>query len=264
MTNLIVTQERLIDMTILGENWTNAEIPLHILDLLNNMINFEEQVVAAEKDDGGSNFEEYEIKFSCDDSIFQQLKNIECSYHGAAIERNLIYDDKNMSLHKVDARLRIRTFEDIYSTNSTALITVKKPKPVNAEFGAREFEAEILLTGDEAANIAKTFEVNGLHVVSSYERVRHYIALEGLNAKFDVDLFPNIGRFVEVEGAEADVMKAAKLLNVDLTKTNPDPYDTIHSDWCLEQGIEEEDHIKFPSDIGLLVATERTLAKIWH
>ncbi len=251
-------------MNTLRDNWLEFGVPIHILDLLNNMMSFEGRVELNEIDEKGNSFEEYELKFSCDDCIFQKLKDVGCSYGGAAVERNFIYDDKDMSLHNVDARLRIRTFDDIYSTNNTALVTVKKPKPVSDEFGAREFEAELLLEGITAANISQLFKDNDLQIISSYERVRHYIKLEGLDAKFDVDLFPNIGRFVEVEGVESDVMKAASLLKVDLQKTNPDPYDTIHSDWCLDQGLEEEDHIQFSQPIFDLINKERSFKEIWE
>ncbi len=250
-------------MNTLKNNWLEFEVPLHILDLLNDMMSFEQRVEKNEITETGNSFEEYEVKFSCSDEIFQQLKNIGCKYKGAAIERNFIYDDKEMSLHNVDARLRIRTFEDLYSANNTALISMKKPKPITDEFGAREFEAELLLKGDEASSISQLFLDRGLQIISSYERVRHYIDLDGLDAKFDVDLFTDIGRFVEVEGVEGDVMKAVALLKVDLQKTNPDPYDTIHADWCLQQGIEEIDHIKFSQPMTDLIDKEREFKELW-
>lgn len=247
-------------MTTLRDNWINAGISLDILELLNKMMSFEERVEPNDLFGDENHFEEYEIKFGCSDDIFKKLKAISCEYKSAAIEKNFIYDNKTMYMHGIDARLRIRTFNDVYSTNNTALITVKKPKPVNAEFGAREFEAELLLEGEEALNISKLFEYNGLNIVSSYERVRHYISSEELNVKFDVDLFPNIGRFVEIEGTEDNVMKAAALLNIDLAKTTPDPYDTIHSNWCVEQGLPEEDYIEFKQPLSKIIEHEKYLA----
>ncbi len=247
-------------MTILRQSWDAAGIPLPMLDHLNAVFYFESRVLQKAALKNNHHFEEYEIKFPCREDIFARLKDIGAVYQGGALERNFIYDDAGLSLHAVNARLRVRCFEDIHHSNTTALVTVKKPKPRDTEFGAKEFEAEILLEGGEAAGIRDLFEKSGLQLVSSYERVRHYVKRDGLQVKFDVDFFPDIGRYVEIEGGEADVMKAAALLGIDLATTTVTHYDTLHAEWCRSRGEKPHDHIVFSSSMDMIIAEERRLS----
>lgn len=251
-------------MSILRNQWVQSGIPLHILEHLNTLLSFEERSSLPELTKDQNLYEEFELKFNVKNGIFQNLIDIKGRYNGAAVERNVIYDLRGKPLHQVDARLRIRTFIDLLGQRNEALITVKKPKPNSSEYGAREFEAEVELHGSEAEEISEKFLASGLEVVSSYERIRHYFSFQDREVKVDVDLFPDIGRFIEIEGKESDAIEVARLLNLKLELSNPTPYDTIHADWCLSQGLEEEDFISFGPHLDDVIAEETILAKSLH
>lgn len=242
----------------LRTEWTNYQFPIHILEILNQAISFEDRVNSNnDRKDNENLFEEYEIKFKYFDKLPHLLKDSGARYLGACVEKSVIFDDDAMSLHAINARLRIRTFYDLYGNNNTSLVTLKQPKPKSSQYGMREFEAETLIKDTNPNDVEDAFYKNGLKKISSYERIRHYVTTNDGMVKIDVDLLPDIGRFVEMEGNEAAVLAAARSINVDLSALIDDPYDTIHFHWRSSLGQPEEMFIEFKSSLSELMEIER-------
>jgi len=251
----------------LRQEWIKTGIPLAVLEDLNSICSFEQHVekqieLELKRNNGNEAaklLEEYEVKFRCDDSVFEQLSRIGAIHSSVALENNIIWDKQDRRIHQVDARLRLRTYDSLNDSLTQALVTVKQPKPLDAdEIGDRQFEAEVLYQGSVVVNgLQNEFEAHNYETVSSYQRIRHKISCpEGL-VSFDVDLFPDIGRFIEVEGPRELVQQYIDQLELPNNQIISLPYDTIHADWCVERGIEETDKIEFSHTLEQIKNSER-------
>jgi|GEM_PF-1862719 len=249
-------------MSDLRTQWLFSGIPIDVLDILERLVRFEQRVTPSDIASACGLFEEFEIKSAADDLIFSRLAALGGKCDSSALENNIVYDFPNMQLHRVDARLRVRHFIPLNNTTPSALLTVKKPRPVQDSFGVREFEAELALSEKEADHLVSDLVRAGFIVVSSYQRIRHSIRLATLPVKVDVDLFPDIGRYMEIEGDEKAALDLARELGVGAEHFIPLPYDTLHEEWLIARGQVPTDFIRFSGDISEVIAEERKYLSI--
>lgn len=245
-------------MTPLRQSWIQTGLPLDILEQLNTALNFEGKI--SHQDTVAKPvppFQEYEVKLRCPDELLEEILQLHLQYSGSALEDNLIFDTHKLPLHALDARLRLRLFHDLNGQPEQALVTVKTPRPCT-RLGRNEFEAQTLITGNEVATLKSALLGEGFIVVSSYQRIRHRLHLSNQAVEFDIDVLPDIGRFVEIEGEENAVDQIAQQLSP-LPSMN-EPYDTLHAEWCLAHNRAEEDHISFRENLEQSLAEARRLS----
>lgn len=230
-------------------SWGENELPGELLDVLDNAVGFSARVCAPQSIEAhgeASSVLESEMKVSFGDGWSRVRKLLALDYRGCALESNVMWDEPNGGLAALDARLRTRTKVDVTgASGETSVLTVKR-RTRDAGPVKRELELEIKNVGaiEMKALVAALGEA-GYRRISSYERFRHTFdgVFQGTPVEVVVDLFPDIGRFIEIEGPGTVIDALAR--EFDAKRLLTDPYDTIHADWCVAQGRREEDHIAF-------------------
>jgi adenylate cyclase class 2 len=153
---------------------------------------------------------EIEAKLKVDDfnPLRKRLRERGAIRVGLTHEVNTFYDDANHSLRTADRGLRIRQNRH-ESGQVEYIITVKGPQQ-SGDFKNRE-EAEVKVAdGNDAAAVLRGL---GYQPTLSFEKRRESWKLEG--CKVELDELPILGRFVEIEGPDADaVSKVGDLLGL--------------------------------------------------
>jgi adenylate cyclase class 2 len=170
-------------------------------------------------------------------------------------ESNTLYDDANQSLSARGQLVRIRIEQpaSIGSRNirmgaGNAVITykgpVKSPSPVRATQGKRSRykireEVEVVLGNKEqdATKMTRILRALGLHPVFQYEKFRTTYVLPGVrDLKIEVDETP-VGIFLELEGSEPAIDRAAKLLGFTSGDYVTQSYGALYLTDCRRRGI---------------------------
>ena len=120
--------------------------------------------------------------------------------HARALEDNVLFDLRDGPLAKSDRLLRLRSFD------GAVVLTFKGPVPGEHRHKVR-VEHEIAV--DDADQLRSILAGLGFEPGYRYQKYRTIYALEGVEAALDET---PIGTFVELEGAEEDVDRAAAAL----------------------------------------------------
>ncbi len=183
--------------------------------------------------------DEIELKFEIKDynKIAKQILEF-AKFKKSAYEKTIMYDNKEKSLFKEDARLRLRIIKDLKSEDEICEISHKKPK--TREGIKIEDESETKVSSYQ--QMEEILEKLGFNRVSSYERIRD--TFEANSCKITIDSFP-FGDYIEVEGDLAEIKKIAGKLGLKMENNITKSCDDIYAELCIIERKEVDDHIKF-------------------
>ena len=147
---------------------------------------------------------EIEVKFCIPDpaSIRQHIIDLNASSRGRVFETNLRFEDRQNSLIKHKALLRLR------KDKKTTLTYKSTPPETNAEFKIfNELEIEV----SDFATMLQILEALGFHAAQKYEKWRETFTLD--NTHFCLDNMP-FGNFLEIEGQKNEIKRFAGQLGL--------------------------------------------------
>lgn len=150
---------------------------------------------------------EIEAKFLDIDKnkVIDLLKIIEAEDLGESLLKEVIFYDKDLNWAKEGKFVRIRTFNG----KSTVSFKDHKEKTVDGTI-------EIEFKTDEPEEVELFLEKIGLVAFRHQEKYRHSFLLD--NVKIDIDTWPKIPTYVELEGdSEKDLKVVAEKLGFDWT-----------------------------------------------
>jgi len=129
---------------------------------------------------------------------------------GVLISKNLIrdfsFDFKDGRLQKKDCILRVRVFE-----SGEGILTFKGPRKANKKYKIRE---ELEVHVGNGMDIIKILEHLGFRIVFRIDRIREVYEFRDENVKVMLDIFPEIGTFIEVEGVKKGIEEVIKKLQM--------------------------------------------------
>lgn len=156
---------------------------------------------------------EAKIKVDGFDRLRDRLDRLGAAYEGEGLERNWILDDPQGRLHAGGTLLRVRNNGD-----AGAILTVKR-KIEGSEFKTRE-EVESMV--DSTEDLLRQLELVGFHIVWIYEKYRQTWLWR--DCIVTLDELPEIGCYVEIEGAPDMIRAAASELGLDVGAHIDDNY----------------------------------------
>lgn len=151
---------------------------------------------------------EVEVKAKIDniDEVRERIK----VNGGKLIFKNLIrdfsFDYKNEELRKKDCVLRVRVFE-----NGEGIITFKGPRKTDKRYKIRE-ELEVHISN--GLNAVKIFERLGFKQVFRIDRIREIYEFQEEGVRIMLDVFPEMGAFMEIEGNKRGIEKIVQKLRM--------------------------------------------------
>lgn len=179
---------------------------------------------------------ECEAKIRVEDleAVRNRLRELEAVDGGECLERNWVLDDARESLRRRTVLLRVRNVG-----GDTAVMTIKTPAD-KGEFKSRH---EIETTVDSTDRLLLQLEALGFHVTWIYEKRRHSWQWGG--CVIDLDECPELGCFVEIEGAPKRIREAARALGLDPKAHIDDNYRGLWMKYLKERGQAPRDMV-FP------------------
>jgi adenylate cyclase, class 2 len=187
-------------------------------------------------DSSGSRIEvEVKLRFAGVDEALERLGRLpSVPAEPRRFERNEVYDAPDGSLSREGRLLRLR------EVDGNGLLTYKEPAPGSRKAKVRA-EVESGVTSPESlrAILAKI----GFRVVYRYEKYRRYHTWrdeEGQTLAISVDETP-IGVFVELEGSQASIDRAARRMGLDDSDYILEDYRSLHKAWLKRQGLPASD-----------------------
>lgn len=158
---------------------------------------------------------EIEAKLKVDnlDIIRRRLDELGAANEGECLERNWVLDTPEQSLRKTGRLLRVRTMG-----GPSAVLTVKHSVE-GGEFKTRE-EVESMV--DSADDLLRQLEMIGFGTTWIYEKRRQTWLWR--DCVLALDELPEIGYFVEIEGAPEKIYAVANELGLDAGQHIDDNY----------------------------------------
>ena len=151
---------------------------------------------------------EIEVKAKIDN--VEEIKEKILVSGGILISKNLIkdfsLDFEDGRLQKRDCVLRVRVFE-----NGGGILTFKGPRKAGEQYKVRE---ELEVRVDDGINVVKIFERLGFRVTFRADRIREIYEFKDEKVRVMLDVFPEIGAFIEVEGNKRGIEKVIKKLRM--------------------------------------------------
>jgi len=151
---------------------------------------------------------EIEVKAKIDN--VEEIKEKILVSGGILISKNLIkdfsLDFEDGRLQKRDCVLRVRVFE-----NGEGILTFKGPRKADGQYKIRE---ELEVRVDDGMNAVKIFERLGFRVTFRIDRIREIYEFRDEKVRVMLDVFPEIGAFIEVEGNKRGIEKVIKKLRM--------------------------------------------------
>ncbi len=133
-----------------------------------------------------------------------RLQSLGATPHGQVRERNLVLDDKDHTLRATGKLLRVRS-----TGGDDCILTVKAPAQ-SGEFKTRE-EIETHVSSRE--NLLRQLSFLGYETAWIYEKDRDSWTYGG--CEIALDSLPEIGCFIEIEGAPEAIHRVCADLNLD-------------------------------------------------
>lgn len=175
---------------------------------------------------------EIEIKLKVEDlqPIAEKLKQLGAKFEGDFLQKDSYYDDAQDSLVKSDRCLRIR--KHINHIGEAIELTYKGARE-NHRFKSRR---EIGLRVDKAEELASLFEQLGYKEMLTFEKKRSLWEFQG--CKVALDELPLLGKFVEIEGPDDNVIEQVqKDLGLVNLKHIPASYAHLMEDAVAKAGL---------------------------
>jgi adenylate cyclase class 2 len=147
---------------------------------------------------------EIEVKFCIPDPalIRQRIIDLDAHSRGRFFETNLRFEDRQNSLIKHKALLRLR------KDKKTTLTHKSRPPETSAEYKIfSELEVEV----SDFATMLQILEALGFHIAQKYEKWRETFTLD--NTHFCLDSMP-FGDFLEIEGQKNEIKHFAGQLGL--------------------------------------------------
>jgi adenylate cyclase class IV len=189
---------------------------------------------------------ELEIKFLINSDNIPKIKEKiseipEIFYEGKVYEKTTMLDNKEKTMDKADARLRVRQISK-QKGDKDSKIEFSYKRRIKADGGIkREEEIETAFTTD----IASFFHIlnkMGYEITTSYERYRETHKTK--DVKITLDEFP-FGYILEIEGEEKHINGICNLLKLDKEKSYALSCDDVYVELCKKENIKPKDHILF-------------------
>lgn len=148
---------------------------------------------------------EIEVKFYLKElsPIREKLLSLNASLKNKSFEKNIRFENKTNSLYHEKSLLRLR------QSDKTTL-TFKSPPPF--EQGEFKIHNELEVSVDDFATMQQILESIGFHPEQVYEKKRETYLFEQTEICLDAMPFAN---FIEIEGKEKYIRKAAEALELD-------------------------------------------------
>lgn len=160
---------------------------------------------------------EAKIKVHDLDAVRERLHKSGGIDKGEVLERNWVLDRHNESLHADEILLRVRN-----NGGKGGVLTVKCRLKEDGEFKCRE---EVETEVDSTEDLLRQLEMVGFSVRWIYEKRRSTWHLG--NCVIALDMLPELGGFVEIEGEAENIHKVAKALELDPDDHLNDNYLTL-------------------------------------
>jgi adenylate cyclase class 2 len=180
---------------------------------------------------------ECELKFLDGDldALGDRLRGLGAQGIGPYFEANTVFDRPDRSLKEEGVLLRLR------EKRGEAVLTVKRP-PENPVPSALKVFEEIETTVGDAEAMAAALAALGFVPAFRYEKFRE--KWHHMGCTVCLDRLP-FGDFVEIEGAEPDVMACAEALGLDPNLTTKATYHGLNLRYRLEKGLEADENFVF-------------------
>lgn len=181
---------------------------------------------------------EYELKFIGPDLDALRARLAAAGAHRkseAYFERNLVFDLPGRTLKAAGTLLRLRL-----KGGEDAVLCVKRPVKSSGLLKAYE-EHQTTVGSFEATR--ELLEGLGYRVALTYEKVREKWVLGEVEACLDTLPF---GDFVELEGAEEDVLAAAEKLGLSGLTTSRATYHDLNREHRSQNGLPADESFVFP------------------
>lgn len=157
----------------------------------------------------------------------KRLRGGRARFQEKRFEHNTVFDDSRESFYKAGKLLRLR------QDDKGVRLTFKEPLPSKRFKVRNEFEF-FVSDYDEAKRF---LEKLGYRVSREYEKKRERWRLPGVLATLDELPF---GCYMELEGSQAAIRRAAKLLGLDFSRARKDTY----LDLMREKGLKRKAFFK--------------------
>ena len=152
--------------------------------------------------------DEIELKVAVADhkGLLDALQAAGAGPAGAWLQTDRFFDTQDRSFRREDRGLRIRRIEPLgEGGEARTVVTYKGPRRKAGELKVRpEFETPV---GDPDV-LARVFEACGLQNVLTIQKRRSSWRIGG--CAVELDELPVIGRFVEIEGPDAEAVRAVR------------------------------------------------------
>lgn len=155
---------------------------------------------------------EVEVKAKIDDvkGIRRRIKIIGGKLIFKSLIKDFSFDYENETFQKKDYVFRIRVFE-----NGEGVITFKGPRIADKQYKVRE---EIEVRVSDGFSAIKIFENLGFKKVFRVDRIREIYKFKDKEVKVMLDIFPEIGSFIEIEGKKEDIEYIIQKLKIDRSR----------------------------------------------
>jgi len=189
---------------------------------------------------------ESEIKFLIKSSdvlkIKEKISEIQkIFYEGRVYEKTIMLDNKEKTMDKEDARLRIRQISK-QKDDKDSRIEFSYKRRIKADGGVKQEEEIETTFVTDINSFFQILQKMGYKITTSYERYRETYRTD--NVKITLDEFP-FGYILEIEGEEDDINKICDFLNLDKEKSYPLSCDDAYVELCQKNNIRPKDHILF-------------------
>ncbi|MBN2713627.1 MAG: class IV adenylate cyclase [Planctomycetes bacterium] len=175
---------------------------------------------------------ECKIPISGREEIAGRLASLGAHDKGDVHERNWCFDTEDERLKGEQMLLRIRTV----GGGEAALFTVKLP----SEEGKFKSRQEIEMKAESAEDGIKLLNALGYEITWFYEKRRHHWTYR--NCEIALDLLPEIGCFIEIEGeSEESISAICHELSIDPSGHVDGNYRSLFAEHCSRNGTRMRD-----------------------
>ncbi|MCA9243119.1 MAG: class IV adenylate cyclase [Phycisphaerales bacterium] len=140
-------------------------------------------------------------------------------------EQNTLFDTPDRALLARDSGLRLRAERDLDTGKVTATLTFKGPRELAGAFKTRD---EWEITVSDGATASAILEQLALTQLMSYKKRREYWGLG--RVAIGLDDLGRVGKFVEIEGAAAEIETAERQVGLVVAQVEPRTYPEIITD----------------------------------
>ncbi len=203
---------------------------------------------------------EKEIKIKCGDEVFATIKDAGFEYVSSKFERNFLYDFKTSDNFQKGVVCRIRRERCLDDAKQNTILTLKK-KIKSSDNVKNHIEYESVIKEDDLEKLDLAFQDVGLNPVFLYEKLRHTFKSRDFNVELVVDFLPSLGRYIEIEGMEDDILSMAKKLKFDNKNIMNSNYIELFKSL---KNSDEKEHRFSKEEIFFVVENEMFLiSKFW-